>query len=523
MARRRLTPLSKLLIVMVIVGALAFGGKWLFDNGYFGDVPTPGDDSNDNPRTDQNDTKPRPKNDDVIRIGVVTWGGYAGGQYWNKGFRANKQSNFYKDYGFQVQFELLDDFLASREAFEADKVDLLWTTIDAFPTEANSLGGNPQVVFQADWSRGGDAIVVRRGIRNVGDLKGKTIAVAEATPSHTFLIWLLNANNLTVDDVKLKYFGNAMDAATEFKGGQVDAAVVWSPDDEDCVKAVAGSRVLENTKNASHIIADVFISKRDYIENNRERLRQLYEGWMKGAAALNGSDAKKREAAKILAEGLEQPEDFCYNAINNVRLTTHGDNMNFFGMNPDYNGVTGEKLYDKMKYIYKDLGYTNNEVPKSWRLAVNKSIVSGVNLNGAQHAAEGQKKFTTVTEADKDKEAISTKQVSISFRTGEYKLDENAKYIIDQEFTDLAKMFSNSRIRVEGNTDNVGSRTSNKALSLKRARSVAEYLQKEHNMDANRFIILGNGPDKPVPGCEANATDDCKAKNRRTDFELVAE
>ena len=113
-------------------------------------------------------------NDDVINIGVVTWGGYAGGQYFNEGFDASTESRFYKDYGLLVNFSVLDDFDASREAFKADEVNLLWATIDAFPTEVEGLKDyEPQVIFQADWSRGGDAIVVRRGINNVGDLKGK--------------------------------------------------------------------------------------------------------------------------------------------------------------------------------------------------------------------------------------------------------------------------------------------------------------------------------------------------------------
>ena len=92
----------------------------------------------------------------------------------------------------------------------------------------------PQVVFQADWSRGGDAIVVDRGITKVSDLKGKKIAVAEMTPSHSFLLWLLNAGGLSINDVKIVAQPNAIDAAQVFKSRQVKAAVVWSPDDEDC-------------------------------------------------------------------------------------------------------------------------------------------------------------------------------------------------------------------------------------------------------------------------------------------------
>jgi outer membrane protein OmpA-like peptidoglycan-associated protein len=39
-------------------------------------------------------------------------------------------------------------------------------------------------------------------------------------------------------------------------------------------------------------------------------------------------------------------------------------------------------------------------------------------------------------------------------------------------------------------------------------------------MPRNRFIIIGNGSDNPVA---SNDTEDGKAKNRRTDFEIVGE
>ncbi len=514
---RRLTTFSKFLITLLIVAGIALGGRYVLNETEFGrnlvDSSNTGEDY-----TKKEDDK---IDDSVIKIGVVTWGGYAAGQYFNEGFAANNNSRFYKDYGFKVEFKILDDFDASRAAWKSDEVNLLWTTVDAFPTEAAGLSDfEPQVVFQADWSRGGDAIVVQRGITKVSDLKGKKIAVAEMTPSHSFLLWLLDAGGLKMSDVEIVPQPNAIDAAQVFKSKLVDAAVVWSPDDEDCLNSVAGSRVLESTRSASHIIADVFIAKKEYVENNQNKLRQLYEGWMIGAAEINASDANKRKAAKILADAFDGfDEDMSYNAINNVRLCTHGDNMDFFKLNSNYKGVTGESLYSNMTKVYQDLGYAEQNVP-NWRLVSNSKSVSSTNLTGEQNASEGQKVFASASESDKTKTAIATKRVSINFRTGEYKLSENAKKIIDFEFVDIAKAFANSRIRIEGNTDNVGSASSNKSLSLKRAQSVADFLVKEHGMPANRFIVVGNGPDKPVA---SNRTEDGKAKNRRTDFELVPE
>lgn len=519
---QKLTTFSKFLIVALIVGGAAFAVKYLQSKGIIGNES--GSDSGT--KTERKDAaNSKYKNDDVVKVGVVTWGGYAGGQYFNEGFEASEDSRFTKEYGIPVEFQVLDDFEASRNAFRSDEVNLLWTTADAFPTEAGGLSDyDPVIVFQADWSRGGDACVVRRGITKVSDLKGKKIAVAEMTPSHSFLLWLLDAGGISAKDVEIVPQASAIDAAEVFKSQKVDAAVVWSPDDILCTKAVPGSRILESTRSATNIIADVFIAKRAWAEANRDKLQKLYEGWMTGAAEINSDPAAKRKAAEILAReftdrGTPLSNEESMQMLDNVRLCTHGDNRNFFGLNNDYKGVNGNALYSRMSDIYSGLGYMEAASVPNWRRVAFPSLVTSANLSGTEHNAEGQKQFTKVTtDEGKGREAFASKQVSISFRSGEFQLDENSKYIIDKEFVEIAKAFGSARIRIEGNTDNVGSRESNVALSQKRAQSVANYLVREHGMSSNRFIVVGNGPDKPLA---PNTTEDGRSKNRRTDFELV--
>ena len=210
--RTQLTMFSKLLLTILIVGALVFGGYYLLNKTSVGqdlkdkseEYAESASDGSSSGSTSSSDRSRGGDDDDVVKIGVVTWGGYAGGQYFNEGFEASTASRFYKDYGIKVEFKVLDDFEASRNAFRADEVNLLWQTIDAFPTEVNGLGDfDPVIVWQADWSRGGDAVVARRGINSVADLRGKKIAVAELTPSHSFLLWLLEAGGLGVNDVEI--------------------------------------------------------------------------------------------------------------------------------------------------------------------------------------------------------------------------------------------------------------------------------------------------------------------------------
>ena len=96
---------------------------------------------------------------------------------------------------------------------------------------------------------------------------------------------------------------------------------------------------------------------------------------------------------------------------------------------------------------------------------------------------------------------------------GNVKANKRPQYLVQ-----IAKAFSNSRVRIEGNTDNVGNPATNKALSEKRARAVADYLISTYNMPRNRFIIVGNGPDKPVG---SNDTEEGKSKNRRTELQII--
>ncbi|HZV45656.1 MAG TPA: OmpA family protein, partial [Saprospiraceae bacterium] len=205
-----------------------------------------------------------------------------------------------------------------------------------------------------------------------------------------------------------------------------------------------------------------------------------------------------------------------------VYWTSHGDNLNFFGMNPDYRGQRGEDLYTKMSKNFVVTGDAEKEAP-SWRSAIFTGAVQAGNdvLTGPAYAAEANKTFTAPTAAEKKAPSIATKPVSINFASGKFALDENAKTIIDLQFADVSKSFAHSRIRIEGNTDNVGSKQLNADLSRKRAQSVADYLASQFKIDKNRFVIIGNGPDNPVPGCEQNQDEACKAKNRRTDFQVI--
>jgi outer membrane protein OmpA-like peptidoglycan-associated protein len=86
--------------------------------------------------------------------------------------------------------------------------------------------------------------------------------------------------------------------------------------------------------------------------------------------------------------------------------------------------------------------------------------------------------------------------------------------------TNLAKIagiltvFKNSRVTVEGHTDNQGSAEYNQALSEKRAQNVMEFLI-EQGIQPHRLSAVGYGLTRPVAD---NSTAEGRQKNRRVDL-----
>jgi len=508
------------LIVLGLVGAY-FGITTLQKNGALGKlssaVAPSGNQSSPGIKVAKVDGKT------PLIVALNTWCGFAPGVYFNGGLAPSAESRFTKEFGVPVQFIVMDNFDDSRNAFKADKVNIICNTADVLPTEAPSMVSfRIKAFIQIDWSRGGDVIVARSGINNVADLKGKTVALAIGTPSQTLIIQTIESGEVQYAELTIKKMATAMDAATAFKNGLVDAAIVWSPDDQDCLAAQQGSKVLISTAKAKFAIADIFYAKEDYIQSHQKEIKAFTAGWLKAARELNTNPSARAGAQKLMATCFNVPEAVMN--LDNARFTTYGDNVNFFNLKPtSCNGVKGEELYTRMAIAFNKIGLASDNVP-AWRTITDISILQSLSgeFTDPGDAEEDCTSFATPTKIEKEQlktaPAISTKRITINFPTGSWTVSDEAKYTINRDFVPTAKSFAGYKVRVEGNTDNVGTPQGNKALSQRRAQAVVDYLVRTYNFDLNRFVVVGNGQDTPVAD---NETEEGRAQNRRTDFELI--
>ncbi len=527
MATRRLTLFSKLLLTFLIVGGIVAAGYYLLNQTEFGQnlkEQSKAEQVSDNSiSSDSKATNkvPAEKADDVLKVQILPWGGFAPGLYYNGGLKHTNKSRFFRDHGLKVEFIIIDDFPSSRQAWKVDEINVMTNTADGVLLEYDGIKDyNPEIFLQTDWSRGGDVIIGRRSVSSMNDLKGKKVAVTPNTPSMTFLAMALNTAGLRLKDIQIVESPDNPTAATIFNSGSVDAAVVWSPSHFESLEVVKGSSILQSTRDAAYALAGIFYAKRDDIERNIEKYSAFYEGWVKAVAEISSNENSQAEAAKILGETFDLPTEDAMGMMFDAYLCTHGDNINYFGLNTQFTGMTGSQLHQNTANLLVTQGIIPTTVP-NFRGMINSKPVFRTKLTGPGYDAEQSATFTAPTEIEKAAPAISTKPLTINFASGSSALTPNAKTIIDLQFSDIAKVYAKNRIRVEGNTDSVGSRELNMQLSRQRAQAVIDYLRKEYKIDANRFVIVGNGPDKPVPGCESNGTEDCRAKNRRTDFQLL--
>jgi len=138
----------------------------------------------------------------------------------------------------------------------------------------------PRVYQQIDWSNGGDGIVVRSTIKEVSDLRGKAVVLAQNSPSHFFLLSMLEHGGVKPSEVKMKFTADAFQAALAFNQDHDIAGVVsWSPDIYRLIdSSKSGNRMLVNTQTANKLIADVWFARADFARDNPDIIEGLVRG-----------------------------------------------------------------------------------------------------------------------------------------------------------------------------------------------------------------------------------------------------
>jgi NitT/TauT family transport system substrate-binding protein len=482
----------------------------------------------------------KPMADRTVRFAINVWAGWSPIIYANNGFKAGKVWKTPGGKDFKVELVLIDDPIAMRDAYAAGNLHVGWATLDMLPLFLEGLRKDsramPRVFQQVDWSNGGDGIVVRDAIKTTADLRGKTIVLAQNSPSHFFVLNALINGGVQPAEVDFKFTQDAFQAAAAFNADKrLAGCVSWAPDIYNLEK-VRGNHVLVTTSTANKLIADVWFARADFAKDNPDVTEGLARGIFDAMEDLKAQDGKQK-VAKLMAVGYSIPESDALGMLGDAHSTNYAENREFF-LNQN-NPTNFERTWSTAYFLYKKINAVTEQTP--FDQVMDFSVIQKL---GAEPRYASQKNEYDVHFAPAsagsiqgEKDEILTKTVVIHFfpnswdlnkkitRTADGKeveelYDPNVGFVVE-EVGKLAGQYGAARIVIEGHTDGSMKGQVPKSLvqelSLNRANAVKEALvRKFASLQPNQFSTVGMGWDRP-----AEASDpENGAKNRRVEVKV---
>ncbi|MFL5321969.1 MAG: phosphate ABC transporter substrate-binding/OmpA family protein [Myxococcaceae bacterium] len=541
----KLTPFGKLFLALVVLGVVGFvvfkrygdeikswsGAKTSTEGGKSSDSAVTKDDFNafnglsDAPKdgkvavnSNNNGAIGSGKLSRPLKVAINTWAGHAPGIVANGGMTPGSAASLYKKkYGLDVEFILIEDPDSKLKAFINGDIDVMWDTVDSWAREASTLAEQnipAKAIIQEDWSRGGDGIVALKSIKSIEDLKGKKVATTKFTPSHWFLLYMLNQSGLSPDDraqieKDLVFFPEAPAAAAAFKAKRVDAAVTWEPDLSGAVAARPDdAAILVSTTAATNVIADTLVARQKIIDEAPASLQAFVAGWFEAIGVMKEDPQGTNQ---LVGNALKLGPDDVSGMLSGLKLTPFADNALFFG-------ISGPKpyfdtIFNSAFIIWRKKGVVSKAVDaanyKDSRFVAALGDKFKDQKVEESYAFEGKPKVSD--------RAIVNKSLSIHFTTGSDEIMPGSYFTLDS-LGETMLSFGNTYLQIEGNTDSRGQAAANKSLSQKRAEAVKAYLVKNFSIPEQRFIAVGKGSENPIA---PNTTEDGRALNRRTDIKVV--
>ncbi|MBE5837075.1 taurine ABC transporter substrate-binding protein [Butyrivibrio sp.] len=210
------------------------------------------------------------------------------------------------------------------------------------------------------------------GIKNAGDLKGKTVATVFSSTSHYSLLKYLECNNVSAEDVDIIDM-NASSIVAAYQRGDIDAAFIWDPQVTELEKL--GALRLTSAKelsNYGYATMDVEIVSTKFAENY-PFLVQKYISLMDQAVRLYKSDPD--EAGLSLSKDLGIDKKTCINQIESSLWLTCDEQKGTQWFGSDSLANT---LYETAVFLYEQGDVLEEPKLESFREKVDSEFINGV-------------------------------------------------------------------------------------------------------------------------------------------------
>lgn len=467
----------------------------------------------------------------LIKIPLVTWGGYGALFAANNGIKPNKDSLFYKNGKFVVELIREEDSNVQMQNFASGNYPIIWSTMDMAPLIYDVLKNDKRVIPQIfgifDWSFGGDGIIVRNNIKTPKDLKGKRIVTAGNTPSNFFLLWLLAQSGLSPSEVIIQYVDDAIAAKDAFmEDNKIDGCVTWSPfiyeiTDPSSKSYVDGSRLLITSKDANQLIADCYLTRLDFLKEHPDIILNFSKSMMEGVDILKNNSQKVCVdiASLFQLPGGANEASFM---LQDVHIANFPENQMFFNIE---NSISGYKIFLLSMEYYKNVGSLSPDVSYEPEIVINTSIIEQIgktnkfshqqntiknsfNQQGSFNIADLESKNVVLTENLQI--FFEPQKVDFDFESSTEEVVTNKKHL--KKITEQMNVLGTTILKLVGHIDTtkindfksqgqqvyIEASAQAKLISKKRAEYIKKLLVEKYGCDKERIFTEGKGWDMPV-------------------------
>ncbi len=279
--------------------------------------------------------------DNVVDIELSEYAGYAGIVAANGGLEPSENSVFFRKHGFKVRIKLSEE--ESWPALNAGRIGVSATTVDVITAHCRNFAITAPV--QIGFSRGADGLVVRKEIRRINDLRGKTLVTAQFTEADFFIRYLTQEAGIGVnllaspgdapapDKVNLLFAADAFAAGDLFLkdlqagGSQLAGCVTWAPKTTEVVEASAGKAQLLTTNKNLLIVADILVVNKGFAAANPKIVAGLVDGVLEGNRLVRDQPAAQLDT---VAKAFKWSRDQAREELTKVHLSNLPENLAFY-------------------------------------------------------------------------------------------------------------------------------------------------------------------------------------------------
>lgn len=225
-----------------------------------------------------------------LRVGVNAWPPF-------ELLYLAREKGFFRDEGVEVDLIDFSSYTGILRSYHQGNLDAFFATLNEILI-AENFQDLPAVVLVADYSYGGDALVVRGGLESLGQLRGKKIAFEESALGSYVLERILELGGLRTDEV-VAINRLPEEGEQDFQRGAVDAVITYEPGLGRLLRGEPGARAIFTSRDIPGEIVDVLVLRRAALHERAADARRMMKAWFRALAYLKENP---HQASEVMAK-----------------------------------------------------------------------------------------------------------------------------------------------------------------------------------------------------------------------------